>query len=576
MSNKEAEITVTLHNNSLSMKVRNDDTFYWKETRIEMKNKKRDLENLCLYWLLSNLKPVFYNMPFDDINTKCYLENKGDLETIISDTASTSTAILIKTNDIIKEYKGLKGFAKNNKNIMFFNLDHNERYKGLYKRIVDTEDVDIVYMNMETGFNAEVRQWEDSKLPIEISDLINLIKDKKIKKIVSINDGLIKQYIGQTGVYLNALFDHLGVDFILIDNDPYDLDPSSYLRMSFSNSKSSPRFNLAYLYSDAWEKRYGLENIYPIILPQYYKVYEKPVQLIDDYKLLVLTNSRIKNVKSLIGPVIFLLDHIPEKDLYKDINLWYMAMQYMITNIMDLDEFNRLYYNSQLYYLFFTAAQFLKYDVIEALDSERQLELYGDIGWKTLFPEYYKRMLNQDEINELFKRKEHLYILLNASFSYLLPGGPVFDAAARNTRFINMPALAKSESLKGLRKIEYSNHTELNNLVNDTNVFEGDEFIASITTYQRILLQGTDFIQKKITRNGNYQEEHDLFQKELKEHNTLLKKIVADYLDKNEPFLRDCFDIFFIGRNIDYDISSSRFFNREYTQRIIRFINEEQ
>lgn len=433
--------------------------------------------------------------------------------------------------------------------------------------MLDDKSQEINYLNMKSGFNAEKREWGKSDIPIDINELINIIKEKKIRKIVSINVLLLSIYIINTGIFLNAVFSFIGIEHIIIDNDPYDLKPEGYLKMLFSNSESVPRFNCPYIFTKPWLKKYALTNIQRVPIPQYYKLHTDLPELAEDYSLLVLSNSRIRNVRLMYPSIIFLLDHINENFLYRDIQLWFLAMQYMITEVMDMNEFDRLLYNSRLHSFFYTVVQLLKYEVIEAVDTTRNIEIYGDIGWKTVFPEYYRGMLNQKEIEDKLSINRYLYLLLNSSFTYLHASAPVYDAVALNVPFINMAALCRSNALQGLEKIEYLNNRELNSLIKDTSYFKDNDFRDSLQKFQKALIESTEFMHNKIT-DYTCDNTHTFYHKELLEHDRLLDEMMFSYIDEKESFLRDCFDIFFLGKTIEYDITKSLYYNRNYTRRI--------
>ena len=567
MENKDVKITISLCKDYLCLKVKNANSVFWKDVKINKENFK-DTPDLCFWWLLNSLKPVFHSMPHDSIETKFYVKSIDDFEKLLDEKISFVSVILKNTNNMIKDCFEYKGIARENNGILFINSDSERRYIGFYNKMLDDKSQEINYLNMKSGFNAEKREWGKSDIPIDINELINIIKEKKIRKIVSINVLLLSIYIINTGIFLNAVFSFIGIEHIIIDNDPYDLKPEGYLKMLFSNSESVPRFNCPYIFTKPWLKKYALTNIQRVPIPQYYKLHTDLPELPEDYSLLVLSNSRIENVRQMYFSIVFLLDHINEDFLYRDIQLWFLAMQYIITEVMDMNEFDRLKYNSNLHTFFYTVVQLLKYEVIEAIDTPRNIEIYGDRGWKILFPEYYRGMLNQREIEDKLSMNRYLCLLLNSSLTYFQASAPVYDAAALNVPFINMAALCKSNALQGLEKIEYSNNRELNALISDTSFLKNSDFRDSLKKYKRALIESTEFMHNKII-DFKYDGCNTFYHKELLEHDKLLDEMVFSYIDEKESFLRDCFDILFLGKSIDYDITKSLYFNRNYSLRIM-------
>lgn len=569
MKNKNAIISVSIHDKSLCLKVVIDNKPSWHETKFDSQMKESIIDNLFQYWMLNAVRPLFFEMPFQEVKTSCTLKANGDFEKKIDKCAANMSACLSNTNDFIKNHESLKDIAENSRKILFFNTDHNNRYKWFYNVIKASENAEVIYMSMKTGFDSENRRWEDVDVPIQLPDLINLIEEENIKKIISVNNNFLEKYLYRTGIYLPALFHYLGVEYITLDNDPYDLAPFGYLSRSFFHCNSFARFSNVSVLNEFWDRKYGLKNVSYVSIPQNYERHDEFKELEDDYTLLVLTNSRLDNVKLDIYQILILLDHMPDDSIFTDVQLWYMALRHMILEIMDMDEFERLYYNSRLHTFLYTVVQFLKYEVIYSLNTGRPIELYGDPGWKTVFPEYYKKILNDKEIDELFSKNRHLYLLLNASISYLDASGPVYDAISRNVPFINMPPLVKTDPFAGLKHIEYANSLELNDLVENMNKTNNPELTAAIHFYQDVLIESNKSIQSRIINNKITWSEENLFERERKAHQILLDQKVEEYINKNESFLRDSFDIFFLGKQLQYDFSQSKFYNRGYTQRIL-------
>ncbi|MCK4332438.1 MAG: hypothetical protein KAV40_02540 [Thermoplasmatales archaeon] len=548
------------------MKLNINNDLSWHEIKINYE--KIDIKILLFYWLLNSAKSIFFGMPFEKINFVC----SKDIFEIHGGIINRFGAIVENTNDLIKQYGHLKGIADNSKKVLFFNVGHNLRYKSMYKMLHRSETVDVLYMNMDPGFNQLTRTWEDRDVPLSLPELVNLIEKENIRKIISINHYLLDKYLEKTGVNLISLFWYLGVEYVIIDNDPPDLSPYGYLHKAFYNCNSFDRFSVLSLLNKYWDNKYRLENIHYVGLPQDYENNGDMRELKDNYAILVLTNSRLENVKPRIKSIIYLLDHMNEGSVFTESLLWYMSLRHMILKIMKLDEFEMLHYNSRLHMLSYTIAQFLKYEVIENIDTERRIEVYGDVGWETVFPEYYKKLLDNEEINELFSQNNHLYLLLNCSYSYLDASGPVYDAIRKNVPFINMPPLVKTSSFEGFRHIEYTNREELNDLIeNIREIFDNKELNNSIRLYRNVLESSTNEIERKVLGNGYAQFGQAQFHKLSMDHKVMLDQMIEEYIDRNEPFLRETFRVLFLGESVQYDISKSRYFNRKYVQRILGF-----
>ena len=106
------------------------------------------------------------------------------------------------------------------------------------------------------------------------------------------------------------------------------------------------------------------------------------------------------------------------------------------------------------------------------------------------------------------------------------------------------------------------------------NKIKNPELESAIQFYQDVLIDSTHSIQHRVTSDKVTFLEESLFERERRSHQALLDQMVEDYINKNEAFLRDTFDIFMLGKSIQYDFSQSKYFNRGYTQRILNSIRQ--
>ncbi|MFH1148461.1 MAG: hypothetical protein V1736_12250 [Pseudomonadota bacterium] len=532
-----------------------------------------DIEpDFFLTWMLNCLKPLFFNMPVDDIGTvssKAAYERFGEILEIVA-------AVARSTNEVLRKHNNLGGIAKENKRILYFNVDEDARLRSFFEQAVKTNSKDVLlYRNMTSGFNSVTRTWEPNDIPLSVEDFINLIRSEGVKKIISVNHYLVDQYLRKLNLYIMSLFHLLGVEYIILDSDPWDLSPRGYLMKGLYNCNSFVRFSSAPILSEYWDIKYELDNVSYIGMVEDYANENRAIQIDDDYDILILTNARLENIRNSIGSVIFLLDHMNDEYSFSEFHLWYMSLRHMILSTMALDEPERLYYNSRLFALWYNIAQVLKYEVIESINTKRDIQLYGDAKWRIIFPEYYRKYLNSKEIDNIFAQNRHIYLLLNGSLSYLDASGTVYDAIKRNVPFVNMPTLGKTKSYSGFRHIEYSNKAELNFLIdNIKTVWTNEELRDSINACRSTLTDNMNFVHNKILSVGN-SNAGEIFEQERKAHNVLLVQMVEDYISKNEPFLRETFQVLISGQTAaSYDFSRSKYLNRRYMQRIIRWAEE--
>lgn len=571
MKGTYARIAVNEYNNALCLKFNINSKLSWHETKINYREMK--IDDLLYWWILKSLKPLFFEMPLEKIEFTC----SKDAHDKFGGCIKNCYDIARLTNEAMKKYSHLKNIAAGNSNIIPFTTDGGGyRYKGLFEKCYNVGTSGIS-LNMESGWNPKIRIWEDRDIPMPLSELVDIVVKEGIKKIVSINHYVLERYLYKTGVHLIPLFRYLGVEYVIIDQDLWDDIPHGYLTKAFFNCNSFKRFTTEPFLSEHWDTKYRLRNIHYIAIPQNYEDEKKTQFVKEDYEVLVLSNSRLQNVKIMIRSIIYFLDHMPESSIFTEVQLWYISLKYMILKIMKCDEFEQLFYNSTLNTFFFTTMQFLKYEIIDSIDTMRGIEIYGDIGWEIVFPEYYKKLLDTKEMDGLFAEGRHLYLLLNYGLSYLESSGPIYDAINGSAPFINIPPMVKTREFEGFRHIEYGNKEELNCLIENIRpVIDNEELKDSMQISKKILKDSKNEIEETILRDRNTSDDGGMFRRKCEEHKVLLNQMIEEYIDRNEPFLRETFSVLFQGKPVQYDISKSKYFNKKYVQRILKSIHEEQ
>jgi hypothetical protein len=212
-----------------------------------------------------------------------------------------------------------------------------------------------------------------------------------------------------------------------------------------------------------------------------------------------------------------------------------MAMRRMILN-GDLTEYQLLASNSRLHQFFWGAAQDLKYQVLRALKTDRRVDVYGDIGWENVCPQYYRGSLDNGQIGELFARDDTMILLANCSYTYLDASGPVYDMIRRGVHWVNLPVVAKTEPLKGIAAIEYETPEQLNDLVNDIKPgFKKAE--TSLGFYRHLLKTNVEDLVDGIIGE---REKVRLFswREQLGLHDNQINAVLDEYTDTHEVMMR--------------------------------------
>ena len=377
-------IGIDLRENILLIKVTIGNTLLWYDEAIQYPG--IDSKDLVFWLLLNRIKPVFDSMPHNRISVNhspAAVEQFGDkIQQVLF--------ALDKTNQVMNRYKNLKQVAETHSNGLVFNVDSSIHYTRLYDYL-KKDNKTILYENMDSGFDRANRQWLDSDVPFPIDDLITYICENKIKKIITVNMYLLDKYLFKEGIYLQGLLEFLGVELITIEQDEYDLGSwTGYYYRSFFNNNKCIRYSISMYTSAYWDKQFNHTNTLYMSSLKNCKAEYPDMSISQDYKILLLTNSRIQNTKSLVPSFLYIMDHIDTSELFPAFQLWFVSLRYLILNVMNLDINEKLVRNNQLFSFFYNCYQILKYETIYNIRTSRPIEIYGDKGWAELFPQYYQ------------------------------------------------------------------------------------------------------------------------------------------------------------------------------------------
>ncbi|MDM8535842.1 hypothetical protein QUF70_03730, partial [Desulfobacterales bacterium HSG17] len=359
----------------------------------------------------------------------------------------------------------------------------------------------------------------------------------------------------------------LGIEYVCIDHDARDAD----LSKKFFNNNNFKRYSLAFVESQFWDKYYGITNIsYPTIPHLGVNKDAKFVELEEDYKIVVLSFSRLNQVLPQLGQILYVLEQFDENYLFSQFQTWHYAMIYFMREILNCSEFELLSNYRTINIFGHNITQFLKFEMIEGLKTDHDIEIYGDEYWKFIFPDYYKGWLdNKEQIDELFSHNNCLYLLLNWAPSIFTSNPHLYNAIKRKNPFVCYAPLAKTDEFKGFEHIEYDNITKLNHIVeNIRDIFKNPVLLQAIKNQQSVLETSSKFFENSILSNKDSQYQFE-FERMCSKTIKKIDQKVYRFMDKNEVLLRGAYDFLF-KESVSIDISKSKFFKREYVQKIVK------
>ena len=480
-------------------------------------------------WLLYHCRYVFDAMPCAiefHCNPKAKELHGSELDNLC--------IVLGCTNECIKKHQVHFRRQIRSSKTLTWNVAEDIRYKSFF----DTFPADTVHFNLELGFNRLTREWDQTRDSVKpVDELIEWLITENIGAVVTVNHYVSERYMGEAGIFLPAILNWLGIKYYPICHDPHDLNPSGFYRKGLHAHFASRYFSGMGILNKHWDDKWDIPKVQYVPIPQDYHAEQDKRVLDPDYSIVVLSNSRWGNVQAVLPQIKGICGAFPKDRLLTDIQLWYMAARHLILNVLEIPEHKRLKANSELHQFFFALLQWIKYEIICKLQTSHKVDVYGDIGWQHVCPQYYRGSLDNAGIERLYAEGDHLYLLMNFSFSYMDASGPVYDVIRRGVPFINVPPIAKTISIGDMSLLEYGNYNRLNELAN--NPFSGPELDQALKNVRAYYQDGMDAARVSMgiaPKGSGYPIE---FERQLACSEALIQELTIEFLDAQEPFVRD-------------------------------------
>lgn len=566
---RRAELSFGIFNNCLCMKIKLDDAIHYNEIKVH--TDIPDFGQYIFWWIHSNLKHLYFEMPIEKIQLN---HSQGAVD-YCGNALSTCIKALEGTNNAVNRYRNFKGAAKDHDGILVFNVDDSNAYEKLHLEIRKKQD-NLYYENMNSGWNSMTRQWEHAPVPFQVDDFVKYIFDGRIKKIILINNYLLEKYLFQENVYLLALMTYLGVELINIEQDHSELTWYGYLQKSAFYNKENTRFATG-LYPEYWDAFYGNRETTNYISALVFDVEEaRDIRLNNDYKLILISNSRLNESKMFYPAFLYLMDRIDSDNIFHDFQLWFLSLRYLILHIMPMDHVKRLRANASLHNIYYNVTQMFKYETVYGLETQRPIEIYGDEGWGVVLPQHYQnKFLNHEEQMSRLLSGDYLQIIPNCNISWLFTAWPIYECLKANIPFICAASISKPGGREELGQLEYSNVRELNELVElAPGIYKGGDLKPALDYMKGLLVTNKDNVVDGIC-HGRL-EEFNAYYDAVDMMNTDLESKVKQYLDTNETFVRESFNLLILGHKTEFDMQASRYYQRPYIQNILKANQKEQ
>lgn len=563
MAARTAEIRLDIFNKKFCVKINVDDDISLFETRFEYSGLQP--EEVVSNWLMTKAKKVLYKMPVEAIR----ITPSPEVMDKFKNAVNSFFMVIKSTNEFIQSIARFENVGQQHENFLIYNMGDDSNYKNFYDELRKTAH-NVLYKNMESGFDPVLRKWNDLEVPEEASDLVAYLVENRVCRILSLNHYVLERYLAKRAIYLQAVFYFLGIEHIITDHDYYDLGKwDGFLQKHFYNNNRDNRY--VYPLLDHYlEKEFGhINSRYITSITKCAD--EREIVLHEDYKILVLSNSRAGDTHQLIPAYLYVMDQLGEKDLFYNFQLWFVSLQYLIMRVFDMDPKGRQVYNSKLLGFFYMATQLFKFEVISNIKTDRAIEIYGDDGWDLVFPEYYqKKYVVNEEKDEMLKSGKYLLLLPGWSLSWLFREWTFLEGLNSNTPFISASSVTMLPELEPLRQLEFKDSEELNSLVRSAHtIYQRDEILDSLSHLKQTINAGYDEVSRQLLAKNSSEVELKASEYNHRETMKQLDHKILKFVDQNLDFLRTSFNVLFLGQQVDFDATRSRLYHKSYVQGLL-------
>ena len=485
-----------------------------------------------LAWLLANSKPLFGGLPF----VKPSVEISNSVYSQYPDPISRFVNQINNTNILLREIYHLRNTSASHSQSSVASLVftvENLRYKSLFSFLSASSNHELIFVDEPSNYDGINRKFLDKPPLHSIRDIITLIVDSGARNVVSVNLAPLLKYMFTENINVFAVLSFLGVTLFRIQNDPSELCSEGYLIRQLSDY-GSREFILHSMLSESYDSGPEVCACPAPIMQNYSEYNSVPYTFVGPSpEVVVISNSRFTDVMNNVDSFLPILESMDNP--FVELPLWYLS----VSRLLDQDTvFTRPQIDqkrSSAHWIFYHAAQYLKFDIVQRICSDCDLSVYGDNGWNNVCPDNYKGFLEVDRLSDFYCSSSKILLMLNFGYTYLDHSGPVYDVIRDGTNWLNVPALVVTSELEGLRSLEYSNCDQLAEKLNSFSSYALESH-SSRARLASIYHSATENFEQSL-RDPISRSAPCLFLDSYNEHKNLLSKLLNNYLASNSSRL---------------------------------------
>lgn len=442
------------------------------------------------------LKPVIQSLlPVDEVGFKLGENLRALDRDDIKDNLEICGRCIIQTNEFLQKQLENDISYSDHHQVLVYSMGENQFLEDSYERCKKMGFTHVLYREFSCGFDSKERHWQGEINCFSPDELMNFIVENKIKRIISINMYYVQFLAQHYGVMIQTVFEKLGLEYTIVDWDIYAINDRLGLNKLVYDHSEMQRFDIFPSIQRAWNKLLGFESTHYYCVSlvgesnQNVSKGKESWLLNDDYSVLAAGHARIETLleANRMEKVLAVWNEFSMSEVFNDFQLWFYSASSYLLQYLRRPTSRKLELWAKLVQLHFDGITLLKYEVLDQLNTERDVYLYGDEGWAKLFPQYYTgEHLGKKQLWERLSSKKYLNLQFNNVFSYYECNPVCCDALSCGVPFLGLPALVKEPEEQALSSLEFCSGQEMNQKVGDFNAYlNNEELEKAINEYRR-------------------------------------------------------------------------------------------
>ncbi|MBF0492349.1 MAG: hypothetical protein HQM15_06165 [Deltaproteobacteria bacterium] len=519
-------------------------------------------------WLITCLKSTFIHSEPDAgivFQTIQYIDVPPsiDIEKIWKFVAD----IVLVTQAQKKKWKNLIALDQNFNGHLFINNGDPSQLSRLFEKCQEKFGGRAFFHDMKYLGNQEFDCFN-------IQQLLDFIRKNGVKHLYFRTSIFISHHLKLEKIYLPAVLKWAGINYTVLDCDTHNENlGGGYYTKLFLGIEDSKRFSCLPHLDKPWDDYFKIPVRYHS-LNHLEPMQSEMHSLNPDFKAILTSHSRIREVIQHLKPALLLLEYSNSNNLLYDFQFLFHALYYLLHFEFNGGTIQKLELSYNLSKAYYNIVNLMKYELLENINFDGKIELFGDEGWAELFPQYYQnKYIKPLERKELIKTGDYLYLIPAFNYSYY-ENNPVFgEVLNMNYPYLSFPSIVQDEQTSGFKHLEFSTFEEMNQKIKGIHTILQDhqEEISTsrkqLKNFNAICTQETE---EAIFSEAlpNYLTYEDATQKSQQQ----FEKLLMPYLSENSQRIFECFERF-VRKNYDnFKIQESKFAQRNYIKKLLKIM----